>query len=84
MQLESTKEIWDKFIKSYEGYDNVKFSKIQAYLMQFEILRMSEYENVECFFLSVYETVNIIKWVGEIIKEAINSLEGIDISSLKT
>jgi hypothetical protein len=43
MQLESTKEIWDKMVKNYEGDEQVKLAKLQAYKIQFESLIMSEY-----------------------------------------
>jgi hypothetical protein len=39
--------------------------------MQFEILRMSEYENITGFFLRVDEIVNTMKGLGENIEEAI-------------
>jgi hypothetical protein len=39
--------------------------------MQFESLRMSEDENIAILFLKVNEIVNIMKWVGEKIEEAI-------------
>jgi hypothetical protein len=71
MQLESTKEIWDKLVNNYEGDEKVKLAKLQAHIMQFEILRMSEDENIAGFFLRVDETVNTMKGLGEKIEEAI-------------
>jgi hypothetical protein len=70
MQLESAKEIWDKLVNNYEGDEKVKLAKLQAHRMQFEILRMSEDENIAGFFLRVDETVNTMKGIGEEIKEA--------------
>jgi hypothetical protein len=70
MQLEYAKEIWDKLVKNYEGDKKVNLDKLQAHKMQFEILRMSEDENIAGFFLRVDETVNIIKVLGEKIEEA--------------
>ena len=40
MQYESTKEIWNKLVKNYEGDAKVKMAKIQAQKEQFESLRM--------------------------------------------
>ena len=71
MQLESTKEIWDKLVNNYEGDEKVKLAKLQTYIMQFEILRMSEDENIAGFFLIIDETVNTMKGLGEKIEEAI-------------
>ena len=61
MQLESAKEIWDKLVNNYEGDEKVKLAKLQAHIMQFESLRMSEDENITGFFLIVDETVNTMK-----------------------
>jgi hypothetical protein len=69
MQLESAKEIWDKLVKSYEGDEKVKLDKIQAHIIQFKSLRMSEDENVAGFFLRVDDIVNTMKGLGEEIKE---------------
>jgi hypothetical protein len=70
MQLESTKEIWDKLVNNYEGDEKVKLAKLQAHKMQFENLRMHEGENILGFFLIVDETVNSMKGIGEKIEEA--------------
>jgi uncharacterized lipoprotein YehR (DUF1307 family) len=69
MQLESTKEIWDKLVNNYEGDEKVKLAKLQAHIMQFESLRMSEDENIAGFFLRVDETVNTMKGLGEKLKK---------------
>jgi hypothetical protein len=69
MQLKSTKEIWDKMVNHYEGDNKVKLAKLQAHIMQFEILRMSEDENIGGFFLRVNEIVNTMKGLGEKIEE---------------
>jgi len=64
MQLESAKKIWDKLVNNYEGDKKVKLAKLQAHRMQFEILRMSEDENIAGFFLIVDETINTMKGIG--------------------
>jgi hypothetical protein len=69
--LESANEIWDKLVNTYEVDEKVKLVKLQSYIKQLEILRMSEYENVTGFFLRVYETVNTMKGLGENIEETI-------------
>jgi hypothetical protein len=70
MQLESVKEIWDKLVKNYEGDEKVKLAKLQAHIMQFENIWMSEDENIVGFFLIVYETLNTMKGLCEKIEEA--------------
>jgi hypothetical protein len=69
MYLESTKEIWDKLISSYEGNEKVKGAKFQTYRLQFEQLKMNEDEFVEKYFLRVEELVNAMKGLGEKIEE---------------
>ena len=40
MQLKTAKEIWDKIILSYEGDDQVKRTKLQSLIIQYETLKM--------------------------------------------
>jgi hypothetical protein len=40
MHLETTKEMSDKLISSYEGTEKVKDAKLQTYRVQFEKLQM--------------------------------------------
>jgi hypothetical protein len=51
MHLESAKDMWDKFISSYEGNEKVKNVKLQTYKLQFEQLKMKEDETVGKYFL---------------------------------
>ena len=53
MHLESTKEMWDKLISSYEGNEKVKDAKLQIYRLKFEQLKMNEDETVSKYFLRV-------------------------------
>jgi hypothetical protein len=69
MHLESTKEMWDKIIRSYEGNEKVKYAKLQTYIVQFEKLNMKEDETVGKYFLRVEELVNAMKALGEKIEE---------------
>ena len=69
MHLESTKEMWDKLINSYEGNEKVKDAKLQTYRMQFEQMKMKEDETVGKYFLRVEEMVNAMKALGETIEE---------------
>jgi len=49
----------------------VKLAKHHAHRMKFEILIMSDDENILGFFLRVYETIYTMKGLGENIKESI-------------
>jgi hypothetical protein len=69
MHLQTTKEIWDKLISSYEGNEKVKDAKLQTYRVQFEKLQMKEDETIGKYFLRVEEPVNAMKALGEKIEE---------------
>jgi hypothetical protein len=69
MHLESTKEMWDKLIGSYEGNEKVKDAKLQTYRLQFEQLKMNEDETINKFFLRVEDLVNAMKGLGEKIED---------------
>ena len=51
MHFESTKEMWDKLITSYEGIEKVKDAKPQTYWLKFEQLKMNEDETVSKYLL---------------------------------
>ena len=70
MQLNTTKEIWDKIIQSYEGDSQVKRAKLQMLRIQYETLKMHSDESVSSYFLRIDEIVNCMKNLGEEIKEA--------------
>ena len=70
MHLESTKDMWDKLVRSYEGNENVKDAKLQTYRLKFEQLKMNEDETVSKYFLRIEEIVNAMKGLGENIDEA--------------
>jgi hypothetical protein len=65
MHLESSKEMCDKLISSYEGNEKVKDAKLQNYRLQFEQLKMKEDEIVGKYFLRVEEQVNSMIGLGE-------------------
>jgi hypothetical protein len=65
MHLESTKEMWDKLISSYEGSEKVKDANLQTYILEFEQINMKEDETVVKYFLRVEELVNAMKGLGE-------------------
>jgi hypothetical protein len=71
MHLQTTKEMWDRLISSYEGNEKVKDAKLQTFWLKFEKLKMNENETVSKYFLRVEELVNAMKGLGEKIEESI-------------
>jgi hypothetical protein len=60
MHYTSTKEVWDKLQRTYEGDGKVKKTKIQTHRGKFETLKMNEEESIASYFLRVDEIVNTI------------------------
>ena len=48
MHLESTKDMWDKLVNSYEGNEKVKDAKLQTYILKFEQLKMNICLSLSC------------------------------------
>jgi hypothetical protein len=71
MNLQTTKEMWEKLISSYEGNEKVKDAKLQTHRLIFEQLRMNEDENITKFFLRVDEMVNAMRGLGETIDDSL-------------
>ena len=46
MQLNTTKEIWDKIILSYKGDAKVKITKLQTLRIQYDNLKMENEESI--------------------------------------
>ena len=69
MQLNTTKEIWDKIILSYEGDTKVESSKLQTLRIQYENLRMHNEERISSLFLRLDDIVNRMRNLGETITD---------------
>jgi hypothetical protein len=69
MHLESSKEMWDKIISSYEVNEKVRDAKLQTCILQFEKLNMNEDETINKFFLRVEELVNSMKGLRDKIED---------------
>jgi hypothetical protein len=61
MHCESVNDLWDKLKKVYEGDTNFKNAKLQSYRIQFESLKMEEYEDIGTYFLRIDEVVNTMR-----------------------
>ena len=69
MQLNTTKEIWDKIILSYEGDTKVKSAKLQNLKIQYENIRMDNEESIASLFLHLNDIVNRMRNLGETITD---------------
>jgi hypothetical protein len=67
----STKDMWDKIQKIYEGYDKVKKKKLETHRGKFDTLTMKEEESIVDYFLRVDKIVNTIIGLGEEVKETV-------------
>ena len=70
MQLDTSKEIWDKIILSYEGDAKVKSAKLQTLRIQYENLKLDNEESIANFFLHLDDIVNRMRNLGETITES--------------
>jgi hypothetical protein len=71
MHCKTTKDLWDKLQKIYEGDTKVKGAKLQTLRDKFEQLNMKEDEYIATYFLQVDEIVNIIRGLGEEVDESV-------------
>jgi hypothetical protein len=67
----TSKEVWDKLKKIYEGDEKVKQVKLQIHREKFENLKMKETENIASYLLRVDEVVNSITGLGQEVNESI-------------
>ena len=70
MQLNTTKEMWDKIILSYEGDAKVKSATLQTLKIEYENLKMHSDESIASFFLCLDDVVNRMRNLGETITES--------------
>jgi hypothetical protein len=71
MHCTSTKHMWDKLQRMYEGDDKAKKEKLQTHRGKFETLKMNEEESIASYFLREDEIVNTIRGLGKGVKETI-------------
>ena len=69
MHLQTTKDMWEKLVNSYEGNEKVRRAKMQTLRLKFEQLKMNEDESVIQFFLRVDELINAMRALGENISD---------------
>ncbi|XP_059658575.1 uncharacterized protein LOC132304892 [Cornus florida] len=60
----TAKEIWDKLQITYEGTSQVKESKIDILMHQYELFRMNENESISTMFVRFTDIINGLKHLG--------------------
>ena len=69
MSCNIAKEVWNKLKNIYEGNMKVKWVNLQRHRAHFENLKMDEKEDIATYLLRVDEVVNVIRGLGEAVKE---------------
>ncbi|XP_019179849.1 PREDICTED: uncharacterized protein LOC109175046 [Ipomoea nil] len=78
--IQEAKRVWDTLETRYEGTSDVKQSKLQLVLSEFESLRMSEEETISTFHSRVQNLMNRASVLGEpftdekVVKKILQSL----------
>ncbi|XP_059663660.1 uncharacterized protein LOC132309361 [Cornus florida] len=60
----TTKEIWDKLQITYEGTSQVKESKIDILMHQYELFCINENESISTMFVRFTDIINGLKHLG--------------------
>ena len=71
MGCKNAKAIQDKLKSVHEGDEKIKEGKLQTFRAQFEGLRMNDEEDIANYILRVNEIVNLIRGLGEKMKDAV-------------
>ena len=69
MHCKYVKELWVKLNQIHEGDEKFNQDKLQTFRMRFESLIISEDEIIAKYFLRVNEVTNMIRGLGEEVKE---------------
>ena len=65
ISCDSTKEIWDRLQVLYEGTDQVKETKINMLIHQYEMFKMLEHENIDEMTARFMHIINQLKALGK-------------------
>lgn len=80
MHCKSANEVWDKLVSIYEGDEKIKEAKLQTLRARFESLKMNDDVKIAEYLLTIDETVNSMRGLGEqvedktIVKRVLRSL----------
>ena len=62
---ESAKEIWDKLLVMYEGTSQVRETKINMFVHQYELFKMQHDETIKEMFTRFTDITNNLKFLGK-------------------
>ena len=62
---ESAKEIWDKLVVTYEGTSQVRETKINMFVHQYELFKMQPDETIKEMFTRFTDITNNLKSLGK-------------------
>ena len=62
---ESAKEIWDKLVVTYEGTSQVRETKINLLVHQYELFKMQPNETIKEMFTRFTDITNNLKSLGK-------------------
>ena len=62
---ESGKEIWDKLVVTYEGTSQVRETKINILVHQYELFKMQPGETIKEMFIRFTDITNNLKSLGK-------------------
>lgn len=69
LDLETTKEAWDKLKKEFQGSERTSRMKVQNLKREFETIKIKESETVNEFSDRLYKVVTQIRLLGEELKD---------------
>ncbi|GAV74558.1 UBN2 domain-containing protein, partial [Cephalotus follicularis] len=64
--LDSVKEMWDRLMVTYEGTNQVKDTKINRLVHDYELFTMLENENISSMYACFNDIINALKGLGKV------------------
>ncbi|GAV71194.1 UBN2 domain-containing protein [Cephalotus follicularis] len=64
--LDSAKEMWDRLMVTYEGTNQVKDTKINKLVHDYELFTMLENENISSMYARFNDIINALKGLGKV------------------
>ncbi|GAV63627.1 UBN2 domain-containing protein, partial [Cephalotus follicularis] len=64
--LDSTKEMWDRLMITYEGTNQVKDTKINRLVHDYELFTMLDNENISSMYVRFNDIINALKGLGNV------------------
>ncbi|GAV88526.1 UBN2 domain-containing protein [Cephalotus follicularis] len=65
LSFDSAKEMWDRLMVTYEGINQVKDTKINSLVHDYELFTMLENENISSMYARFNDIINALKVLGK-------------------